>query len=156
MQHKVWTLEEPFLFYFWVIRAFQVVCRGMLSGCLPDIPPFGSVTHRLRFLCSPHISFRPFWFLSQSRSTVTLIFLSVAFLVPGTYKCDNTLITPLLSFSSHFTILIQVCNICHSSANQSHFHGPSSHDRGGAQVSTLYVQAVPMSKNRWDAASRPQ
>jgi hypothetical protein len=40
----------------------QVVCQGMLTGCLPDIPPFGSVTHRLRFQLPssfPYLLFLP-------------------------------------------------------------------------------------------------
>lgn len=48
---------------FCMTQLLQVVCQGLLSGCLPDIPPFGSVTHRLRLL-SP---FLPILCLAQFR-----------------------------------------------------------------------------------------
>jgi hypothetical protein len=49
MQHKVLERGARILMLFLETMVLQVVCQGMLSGSLPDIPPFGSVTHRLRF-----------------------------------------------------------------------------------------------------------
>jgi hypothetical protein len=102
----------------------------MLSGCLPDIPPFGSVTHRLRFeirSSSPYLTFC---------SPNALITFQCRIPCTGhvQVRAPFLIVSRSLPITQHIFTLNQVCDICNSPTHEPHLHCTPTYYRSWAEV----------------------